>query len=124
MEKYIKTPTEYTPTVDFDAQSGEMFISGKSVPFNPSEFYIPVFEWLRVYMERPAPSTTFTIALSYCNSSTINWLKDILKLLKKMDKPGNNFTLVWQHDGHDEDSLELGQELARYSGISFKYKFT
>jgi hypothetical protein len=124
MEKYIKTPTEYTPTVYFDAQSGEMIISGKSVPFNPSEFYIPVFEWLRIYMERPASTTTFTIALSYCNSSTINWLKDILKLLKKMDKPESNFTLVWQHDGHDEDSLELGQELARYSGIRFKYKTT
>ena len=121
MEKYIKPPSEYTPNVRFDAQTGDMLISGKSVPFNPSEFYIPVFEWLRIYMEKPAPITTVTIALTYCNSSTINWLKDILKLLKKMDKPGINFKLVWQHDANDEDSLELGQELSRYSGITFKY---
>lgn len=122
MEKFTRTPTEYTPLVDFDPQSGQMLISGKSVPFNPSEFYIPIFDWLRFYMENQAPETTVTIALSYCNSSTINWLKDILKLLKKMDKPGNNFSLVWQHDKNDEDSLELGQELSRYSGIIFKYK--
>ena len=122
MEKYAKAATEYTPAIEFNAQEGELSMSGKSVPFNPSEFYIPVFEWIRKYMNQPAPSTTLIIYLSYCNSSTINWLKDILKLLKKMESSDKNFTLIWQHDSHDEDSLELGQELSRFSGINFQFK--
>ena len=53
METLSITATSLTPSIRFE-QTGIMEIHGKSIPENSDEFWSPVIDWFKKYINAPA----------------------------------------------------------------------
>ena len=49
MENLNIQPTFNTPTISFNADTGKLFLKGRSIPEDPGEFYERIFHWLEEY---------------------------------------------------------------------------
>ena len=65
MEKLRIEPSDDTPFVIMDKYQQRFEISGKSMPEDVVEFYIPVLTWLRNYKNDPLDETEFNFKLIY-----------------------------------------------------------
>ncbi|HPF03943.1 MAG TPA: SiaC family regulatory phosphoprotein [Bacteroidales bacterium] len=79
--------TVKTPQVDLDLNTGDLIISGKSIPENAAKIYEPVFEWVEEYIRSPRPTTNLRLNLEYFNTASSIWLAKIIKTLIKIKDP-------------------------------------
>jgi hypothetical protein len=79
--------TPKTPQIDLNQFTGELILSGKSIPENAAKVYEPVFNWVREYILKARPVTNIRLNLEYFNTASSLWLSKILKVLKQIDKP-------------------------------------
>lgn len=79
--------TVKTPQVDLDLNTGDLIISGKSIPENAAKIYEPVFEWVEEYIKSPRPTTNLRLNLEYFNTASSIWLAKIIKTLIKINDP-------------------------------------
>ena len=87
MINYELHPTETTPYVHLDANTGEFCLKGVSIPENATQFFLPIMSWLEGYAQQPQPKTTVHIQLEYFNTSssrpmpfrlsTFNWVRSM-----------------------------------------------
>ena len=70
MDRLYIEPTAQTPLVDFNGQTGDMTIKGRSIPDSPDEFWNKVLNWFERYVVEPTSKTTFNIDLEYFNVSS------------------------------------------------------
>lgn len=70
MENYVLEGTPKSPQVNFNAETGVLLLSGRSIPENAREFYRPMIEWVEKYNTSPKQQTTFDICLEYFNTSS------------------------------------------------------
>lgn len=78
--------TSKTPDVDFNHHSGDLILSGKSIPENAAKVYEPLLQWINEYVKSPRKVTNFRLHLDYFNSATTIWLAKLVKALGKIDK--------------------------------------
>ena len=45
MEQLIIDATSHTPAISFNGREGLMEISGRSIPDQPDDFWLPVLNW-------------------------------------------------------------------------------
>jgi SiaC family regulatory phosphoprotein len=106
-------PTDRTPTVLFDFDSGHLEISGESYPEDATEFYTPVFTALDSYLEGLGHGRCrFDLKMVYFNSSSA---KAVMMLLDKLDAAageGAHVSIRWFYDEEDETMKELGEEFS------------
>src|SRR5512145_836496 len=97
-------PTTCTPAVRFNTE-GRLFIEGRSLPENVSEFYNPLISWVN---HIDTSVVRMDLNLEYLNSASS---KKILEILKTIDKNENVkvFIVNWHYEADDEDILESGQ---------------
>lgn len=120
MSNLIINDSIKTPTVTFDV-TGILEIKGKSIPENSLEFYRPVFEWLDIYSQSPAPKTEFKISLEYFNTSSSKCLLDILRRLETINLSGKSAVKVlWFYDADDEDMMEAGEDYQALVKVPFE----
>jgi hypothetical protein len=121
MESRFSTPhTQMTPLTDFNAETGKLLISGKSVPENAAIFYDPMLEWLDQYIQMPAKKTTLTIQFEYFNTITTKILADIFFKLEVLHISKKSEVLVnWQYVEDDENMLETGEDYQSICAIPF-----
>lgn len=77
--------TPKTPKIDLNHLSGELILSGKSIPENAANIYEPVFNWVNEYIIQPRPITNLRLNLEYFNSSSSIWISKILKSLTRIN---------------------------------------
>ena len=94
------------PEIAFDAKSGILELIGKSIPERAGDFYTPIIEWLKNYLQSPHETTTLNLKLIYLNSTSKRYLLNLLELLKSNK---NNITINWYYEEDDEDMLDLGK---------------
>jgi hypothetical protein len=102
---YIE-PTVKTPQVDFNHHSGELIVSGKSIPENAALIYETVLKWVNQYIKDPRPTTNFRINLEYFNTATAIWLAKIVQALGSIK---NNEYILMIHlyfNIEDYDNME------------------
>lgn len=109
-EALQQKPTIKTPRIHFDPASGIMELTGRSIPENAYQLYMPLIEWLGQYMENPAPETVFRFKLSYFNSSSTEYILDILKRFDKLYQKRTNVRIEWYYTTDDEDMLQIGND--------------
>jgi len=109
MEKLSIKPSQYTPEIVMDPDSGVIEIRGKSYPENTFEFYKPVLEWLGEYFQQPKETTTFHIEIIYFNSSSSKLFFDLFDLLEE-HKEDTNIEIFWIYDAENENAYEAGEE--------------
>lgn len=103
--------TSKTPDVLFDANTGKLDISGRSIPENSYQFYEPLLTWLDNYANEPKNNTLLTFKLDYFNTSSSMYILGILKKLEKLYLAGNKAEVKWYYDADDEDMLQTGEDL-------------
>ena len=63
--------SEDTPEIILDQENNVFEITGRSLPENVNNIFLPVFEWLKIYFNDPLQETVFSIKLEYLNSKIL-----------------------------------------------------
>jgi hypothetical protein len=79
--------TEKTPLVDLNYLSGELILSGKSIPINAPRIFEPILDWVNEYVRNPKQTTNLRLNLEYFNTASSIWLAKIVKALAGINKP-------------------------------------
>ena len=114
MDNYTLEGTPKSPSVDFNAETGVVKISGRSIPENAREFYRPMIDWVDAYSAQPKPDTIFDICLEYFNTSSSKSLFDLFKTAEDMHVSGKSRVVVkWKYENDDWEMRDAGLEYSR-----------
>ena len=115
--------TPKTPQVDFNHITGDLILSGRSIPENAAKVYEPIMNWVSQYILNARPTTNLRLNLEYFNTSSSIWLVKILKVLMQIKDP--DYVLILHiyiplEDFEDmEESGDLKDAFAPISDILF-----
>ncbi len=112
--------TKQTPEIDFDAASGILKISGRSIPENTFEFFNPVLLWLDSYAAEAPEKVIAKINLEYFNTSSSKYILEVLKRLKNILHDGKDVLVQWYYEEDDEEMMETGEDYEDVSGLPFE----
>lgn len=118
MESLLLAGTSTTPTVILDADKNIFEISGRSVSDTPSEFYLPVIQWLTRYAKDPNSTTCFVFKLAYFTTASASVLLDTISILSTI----RNVKVLWYYPIDDHYRKEAGEELFELVNIPFEFK--
>jgi len=122
MKELILNGTKQTPYVNFNATTGKLELSGRSIPENSFEFYNPLLEWLTAYGAIALPTTNFKVYLEYFNTSSSKYILEVLKRLKEINELDSKEVKVeWCYDEEDEEMMETGEDYEDVTGLNFTY---
>lgn len=110
--------TKTTPAILLDKAKSKFEISGKSSIEDTSEFYQPVLDWIKAYLEDPNPTTDFIFKLAYFNSSSTKFILSVLSVLEDID----DAKVIWCYHKDDANMKEAGEELSELVDIEFEFK--
>jgi hypothetical protein len=99
-------PTKRTPQIDFNHFTGDLILSGRSIPENAAGFYEPVLSWVREYINNPRSTTNLRLNLEYFNTTTSVWLAKIIKTLSKISDPEKTLFIHLYFDMEDFNNME------------------
>jgi hypothetical protein len=99
-------PTKRTPWIILEP--GRIFIMGRSIPENPTDFYLPIQEWISKYARKNEGRSIIDLGFEYINTSSIKWIFTILHELSEMKDIVNKASVTWYYERGDEDMCELG----------------
>jgi len=115
------SPTSSTPSIDFNAETGELRITGVSTLLDPRDFYIPVLAWTDKYVAMQLPHTQVFINCMYLNTMSSKYVLDLLQKMKLLTDAGNKVTITWEYDEGDDDIMIAGEQLSHISGLPFTF---
>ena len=81
LKSFFIEPTAKTPQIDFNNLTGELILSGRSIPENAAELYENVLKWVLEYAKTPRHITNLRFNLEYFNTASSIWLAKIIKAL-------------------------------------------
>lgn len=110
MDSMIFEGNAKAPAIDFNAETGLLKISGRSIPDDTFKVYNPIIEWLNQYSVQPNKTTTLDIRFEFINTSSSKFVFEILKKLEKLSNAGNDVTINWYYEEDDEDMMETGED--------------
>ena len=113
MDIFFIKESEDLPGIKIDPNAGKLEFVGKSLPEDPTAFYIPVEEAVSEYIKSPKPTTTIELRLEYLNSSSQKRILEILSLFEKIINDKTKVYINWYYPGEDEDILEEGRDIAK-----------
>ena len=116
MDNIFIKQTPKNPKVDFNSQTGFLYLSGISIPENTVEFYRPLIYWINEYVITPLPETTLVLKLEYFNTSTSVVLLDMFKILSKI----KGAKIDWYYESDDFEMEEVGKDYANMIDLPFK----
>lgn len=87
LKRLLIEQTTKTPEIDLNHLSGELILSGRSIPENASKLYGPVFKWMNKYVLQARPITNLRLSLDYFNTSSAIWISKIIKSLTRIPSP-------------------------------------
>jgi len=120
MDNLIIEGTKQTPEIDFDAISGVLKLSGRSIPENTFEFFNPVLIWLDEFSGQAPDKVIAKINLEYFNTSSSKYILEILKRLKSVLKDDKDVLVEWYYEEDDEEMMETGEDYEDVSGLPFE----
>jgi hypothetical protein len=90
MDKFqnlIIEQTPKTPQVSLDHLTGELILSGRSIPENATKLYEPILNWVSEYILNARPTTNLRLDLEYFNTASSLWLAKILNVIVRINNP-------------------------------------
>lgn len=98
--------TSKTPQIDFNNLTGDLILSGRSVPENATELYEPLFLWVNEYVKKAKPITNLRLNLEYFNTASSIWLAKIVKSLSKIKNSDSVLFIHLYFNVEEYDSME------------------
>lgn len=121
MEKLFIAKTDDTPEVDFNPETKEMKMTGRSLPEDVTTFYQPVLDWLDELEETPSGPYKFIVNLEYFNTASSKLILDILMRLEDIHTGGSNeIEIIWNYDERDTDMEEAAEEYSELVEVPFR----
>ncbi len=115
MEKLRIEATKSTPIVDFNPNTHVHSVIGESYPENSREFYNPLMNWIRQYLDsvKKSQHIVFNFEMIYFNSSSSKALLDLFYLLDDYAVDGERkIVLNWIYISENEAAEEYGTEFS------------
>jgi hypothetical protein len=78
--------SDKSPLVDFNYFTGDLLLSGRSIPINAPRIFEPILEWVNEYIKDPKQTTNLRLNLEYFNTASSIWLAKIVKSLTTINK--------------------------------------
>jgi hypothetical protein len=121
MEKLFIAKTDDTPEIDFNPETKEMKMTGRSLPEDVTTFYQPVLDWLDELEETPSGEYKCIMNLEYFNTASSKLILDILMRLEDIQLDGNTaIEIIWNYDERDTDMEEAAEEYSELVEVPFK----
>jgi hypothetical protein len=98
--------TDKTPLVDLNFMSGELIISGRSIPINAPRIFDPILDWVNEYIWNPRQTTNLRLNLDYFNTASSIWLAKIVKARTGINKPDSILILHIYFPIEDFDDID------------------
>ena len=98
--------TAKVPQIDFDHKSGELILSGRSIPENAAKVYEPVLEWVNLYTATPSTTTNLRLNLEYFNTASTIWIAKIIRNLSNIRRPDHVLFIHLYVDIEDSETLD------------------
>jgi hypothetical protein len=111
-----------TPKVILNKESRIFKIEGRSLPEDVLDFYGPILDWFKEYINNPNPVTELSIKMEYFNTTSSKAIYEIFKMLKKLYENGYDTSVIWYYLKEDEGLLETGKDFQNLVGVPFVYK--
>lgn len=92
LKPFYMGSTKKTPEIDFNNFTGELILSGKSIPENAINVYSKAFQWVNQYILDPKTNTHLRLNLEYFNTASSIWITKIVKALSSVKESG--YTLI------------------------------
>lgn len=115
-------PFLQTPEINFNPETGVLFLSGKSYPADAIEFYNPIIAWSKEYVTTPAPKTTLICEIEYLNSASQKQLVELILVFKPLYDSGKDFIVKWRYEEGDDDILSVGELVEHELEIPFQFQ--
>ena len=116
MDSIFIEQTAKTPKVDFNSQTGFLYLEGISIPENSVDFYRTLIDWINEYSITPLPETTLVLKLEYFNTSTSVLLLNMFKNLSKI----TGSKVHWYYEIDDIEMEEVGRDYSNMVDIPFE----
>jgi len=100
-------PTGKTPQIDLNHLTGELILSGRSIPENAVELYDKVLKWVTQYITNPRQTTNLRLNLEYFNTASSIWLAKIVKSLCSIKEPENTLMIHLYFNIEEFDNMEV-----------------
>jgi len=98
-----------TPQIDFNHHTGELILSGRSIPENSAKVYEPLLKWIDEYVKSPRQITKLRLNLEYFNSATSIWLAKLVKALSKIEKKDSVLFIHVYFDIEDFNDMDIDE---------------
>ena len=118
MEELAIKGTATTPEIKFDARSGQMIVSGRSIPEDAKSFWSPILSWFFAYSASPVKETSVVIDMEFFNNASAKQLMFLFSRINKIHENGSKINVVWYYDKNDLEMKESGLDFA--SLLSFE----
>jgi hypothetical protein len=106
---YIAEPTEDSPKVRLDSETGVLMFTGTSIPENSEEFYGPVLNWLDDFINMNPESIDINFKLDYFNTSSSKYILEILRTIERVSGT-SKIVVKWHYLTDDDDMKEAGED--------------
>ena len=103
---YIE-PGNKTPQIDFNHHTGELILSGRSIPENAADLYEKILNWVIEYSANPRQTTNLRFNLEYFNTASSIWLAKIVKALCSISKPEATLMIHIYFHIEEFDSMDI-----------------
>jgi hypothetical protein len=120
MEKLYIEETDNTPRIDFDPDSGDLWIIGESFPDLAHEFFKPILTWFQMYVASVRGPIRLKFKFTYFNTSTAKYIINFLSLAEGAQAAGRSIEVEWHYPEADENIMKNGTELADGFNITFR----
>ena len=101
--------TAKTPHIDFNHLSGELIISGRSIPEDANKVYEPLLTWINGYIKSPRLTTNLHLNLEYFNSATTLWFSKLIKAICKINLEDSVLFIHAYFNIEDYDDMEIDE---------------
>jgi hypothetical protein len=113
-------PGKATPEIVLLPATGELTISGHSVPENAFEFYSPLLRWLKKYVESQPRAITLNFRLDFFNTTSSKMFLEIIKCIEREITGQTKVLVKWFYEEQDEDLREAGENYAYLCKFPFE----
>ena len=119
LKELVIPETPKTPFVSLSGETGQLQFTGRSIPENAIEFYQPVVEWIREFVETQPSGINLEVQMDYLNTSSSKCILDVFKTLGNLHQNGVRVVVDWIYEDEDEDMLEMGEDYQSIVDIPF-----
>jgi len=108
------------PEFSIDEENGIIRIDGMSLMDVAKEFYVPLIEEVKNYIDTSPVKVDIFINLQYFNTPSSKYILEMLKMFVPLHDEGCKILVHWYFEEDDEDMHEAGVDFNALVSIPFE----